>query len=170
MHPSNTQAAALGSVQQIAVPPPAHALSTLSHIEYEDAFLLETGPSRDQTGEQWARAILEGAPIVLQRQLRRGWLALGLKLGSASSDEFVLGWKIVRNTPDYALLGCRSRFGLPAELLFEPQQDKLLFATFVQQQNPIVRAVWAVIATHHRRVVTYLLRRAVNREGRALQA
>lgn len=170
MDPSNTQAETWGSVRQIAVPPPARALSTLSHIEYEDAFLVETGPSQGQTGEQWARAILEEAPVVLQRQLRQGWLILGLKLGSASSEQFVLGWEIMRSTPDYTLLGCRSRFGLPAELLFERQQDKLLFATFVQQQNPIMRVVWAVIAPHHRRVVTYLLRRAVRPERPALQA
>jgi hypothetical protein len=37
----------------------ARALSTLCHVDYEDAFLVETGPAQDRTGEQWARAILE---------------------------------------------------------------------------------------------------------------
>jgi hypothetical protein len=59
-----------GSVRQVAVPPAARALSTLSHVEYEDAFLIETGPAQDRTGEQWARAILEGAPILTRSEDR----------------------------------------------------------------------------------------------------
>jgi hypothetical protein len=37
MHPGNMQVAAPGSLRQFAVPAPAEALSTLSHIAYEDA-------------------------------------------------------------------------------------------------------------------------------------
>jgi hypothetical protein len=148
-------------VRQVALPPAARTLSTLSHIDYEDAFLVETGPSQHRTGEQWARAILEDAPIVIRRQLRWGWFALGLKLGGTRSDRSVLGWEVVRSTPDFALLGASSRLGMPAELLFERQQHTLLVATFVEQQNPIARAMWAAVAPRHRRVVPYLLARAV---------
>jgi hypothetical protein len=153
-------------VRQVALPPAARTLSTLSQIDYEDAFLVETGPADGRTGEQWARAILEDASISMQRKLRRGWFALGLKLGRARSDRSVLGWEIRRSTPDFALLGARSRLGLPAELLFEPQHDSLLVATFVQQQNPIARAIWAAVAPRHRQVVPYLLKQASSSERR----
>ncbi|MCW3066086.1 MAG: hypothetical protein JWN32_3258 [Solirubrobacterales bacterium] len=146
-------------VRQVALPPAARTLSTLSHIDYEDAFLVETGSSQSRTGEEWARAILEDAPTVIRRQLRWGWFALGLKLGSTGSGRFVLGWEVLRTTPDFALLAASSRLGMPAELLFERGQDTLLVATFVEQQNPIARAMWAAVAPRHRRVVPYLLER-----------
>jgi hypothetical protein len=168
-HLNELQVETPGRVRQVAVPPAARALSTLSHVEYEDAFLVESGPSQDRTGEQWARAILEDAPILMRRRLRWGWFALGLKLGSTRSNRFVLGWEVRRSTPDFALLAASSRLGLPAELLFQRQQHTLLFATFVQQQNPIARAVWAAVAPVHRQVVPYLLERAARSERRGCQ-
>jgi len=46
-----------GMVRQVAMPPVARARSTLSDVDYEDAFLADTGQARDPTGEQWARAV-----------------------------------------------------------------------------------------------------------------
>ncbi len=106
--------AAPGAVRQVTLPPAARALSTLSHVDYEDAFLVETGPAQDRTGEQWARA--------------------------------------------------SGRLGLSGELLFERQQHTLLFATFVQLDNPIARALWAGIAPRHRQVVRDLLEQASSPE------
>jgi hypothetical protein len=136
------------------------ALSTLAHVDYADAFLLETGGGDDRTGEQWARAILEDAPVGVRRSLSQGWFALGLKLGSTHSDRFVLGWEVRHSSADYALLGADSRLGMPAELLFEPQGHALLFATFVQHGNPFVRAVWAGTKPVHQQVVRQVLERA----------
>jgi hypothetical protein len=152
-----------GTVRQVAVSPPARALSTLSRVDYEDAFLVETGPEEDRTPEQWARAMVEGAPATMQRSLRRSWFALGLRLGSARDDRLVLGWRLRRSGPDFALFGAGSRIGMPAELLFQRQGHTLLFATFVRLGNPIVRLVWAGVAPGHRRVVAHLLAQAVRR-------
>ena len=41
-----------GRVLQVAVPPAARMLSTLARVGYEDAFLVETGPAQNRTGEQ----------------------------------------------------------------------------------------------------------------------
>jgi hypothetical protein len=150
-------------VRQVALPPAARALSTLPHVDYDDAFLVETGPAQERTGEQWARAILEDAPSAMRSALRWAWAALGLQLGSTASDEFVLGWEVRRSTPDFALLGAGSRVGLPAELLVGRRQQTLLFATLVQQENDIARTVWAGIAPGHRRVVRYVLEQASRR-------
>jgi len=104
-----------GNVRQVAVPPAARALSTLSRVGYEDAFLVDTGLDQDRSGEQWSRVILEGAPVFLRRRLRWGWFALGLRLGCTPTDRFVLGWEVRRSTPDFALLGAGGRLGLSGE-------------------------------------------------------
>jgi hypothetical protein len=147
------------------MPPAARSLSTLSHVDYEDAFLVQTGPARERTPEQWARAALEGAPIALRRALRSGWFALGVQLGSTRSDRLVLGWEVRRSTPEVALLAARSRLGFVGELLFKSRQRALLYATFVQMESPIARAVWAGIARGHRQVVRYVLEQAATRNA-----
>jgi hypothetical protein len=159
-HPNDPHVEGPGRVRQVALPPGARALSTLSHVDYEDAFLVETGPAQDRTGEQWARAILEDAPMSTRKALSRGWSTLGLRLGSTQSDRFVLGWEILSSTPDVALLGASGRLGLSGELLFECQQHTLLFASFVQLENRIARGLWGRIAPRHRQVVRDLLEQA----------
>jgi hypothetical protein len=148
------------TVRQVTVPATARAQSTLDHIDYDDAFLVETGWAPDRTAEQWARAIVEKAPEKTRNALLRGWGALGLRLDATGSDEFVLGWEVRRSTPDFALLGARGRRGLSGELLFERQPGTLLFATFVQLENRAARGLWAVIEARHVQVVRNLLERA----------
>jgi hypothetical protein len=155
------------AVRKIPLPADARALSTLSRIDYEDAFLVETGVAEGQTGEEWARLILEGAPIATRAALVAGWSALGLRLGSLQSDECVLGWALRHSTPGYALLAAGSHIGMPAELLFRPQPDTLLFATLVQHQNPVARAIWAPVVPRHQQIVRGLLARAGSNEPRA---
>src|SRR2546421_11182512 len=141
-------------------------LTTLSQVDYEDARVVEIGTAQDRTGEQWARAILEDAPGVMRAALRLGWRALGLQLGSTRSDRLVLGWEVRRSTPEFVLLAARSRLGLRAEVLCKREQDGLLVATFLHQENPIVRAVWPAVAPAHRRVMRSLLEQASGRERR----
>ena len=159
-HPDGLPTRASGTVRQVALPPAVRERGTIVHIDYEDAFLVETGSARDRTGEQWARAILEGAPMSTRRSLTRGWWALGLRLDSTRSERFVLGWEVRHVDADLALLGAAGRFGLSGELLFVPGPDSLLFATLVQLDHPVARAVWRCIAPRHRQVVRHLLGRA----------
>ena len=72
-HPNDPHVEMPGRVRQVALPPAARALSTLSHVDDEDAFLVETGPAQGRTGEEWARAILEDAPMSTRSALSRGW-------------------------------------------------------------------------------------------------
>jgi hypothetical protein len=159
-HPEGTHVRADDRVRQVPLPSGVRERGTLAHVDYDDAFLVDTGSASDRTGEQWALAIIEGAPTSTQRALRRGWWALGLRLGPTRSDRFVLGWEVRRTDSDLALLGASGRLGLSGELLFEPGQDTLLFATFVQLDNPVARAMWRGMAPHHRKVVRHLLERA----------
>lgn len=174
--PSVSRGAAIGGlrrapytpdvVRQVAMPPAARRLNTLFHVDYEDAFLVETVRAKDRTGEEWARAILQDAPILKRSALVLGWSSLGLRLGSVRSDRYVLGWKVLASTPSFALLGAGSYLGLPAQLLVKRQRQSLLFCTFVQQENAIARAVWAGVEPVHRRVVPNVLEQASFQERR----
>jgi hypothetical protein len=86
-------------------------------------------------------------------------------VGCRRSAEEVLGWRIRRRTPDCVLLGAASRIGLPGELLFQRQADRLLFCTFVQQKNPVARTVWARIEATHVQTVRCLLEQTSQRCG-----
>jgi Protein of unknown function (DUF2867) len=157
--------AAPETVRQIAVPPAARALSTLSRVDYADAFMLGGRPPRHRSPEQWARTILEDAPAGTRSRLLAGWSALGLKLGSSRSDRFVLGWEIRDSTPDFVLLSAGSSIGMPAQLLFKREPDGLLLATFVQHDNPAARAMWAGTESVHVAVVRRLLQAGECRLG-----
>ena len=161
--PITAQAPTPGRVRQIAPPPDVRALSTLAHIDYADAFLVDVGSVTQRTAEQWSRAVLEGAPGSVRRRLQSGWTAIGLKLDGAPSDQLVLGWKIRHNTPELVLLGADSRIGMPGQLLFTHRGNRLLFATFVQHENPAARAVWAGVEPVHVRVVRDVLQRVSRR-------
>ena len=158
-YPGDRHAEAPGRVRQTALPAATRELSTLTRIDYEDAFLVDIGLARDRTAEQWAREVLEGAPASTRRALSRGWSGLGLRLGPARSDRHVLGWEIRRSDPDVVLLGARGRLGLSGELIFQRSAHALLYATVVQLDNRVARGLWAAIESRHRRVVQDLLER-----------
>ena len=145
------------NVNQIKVPAAARALSTLPRADYEDAFVVRLGSTSERTALQWARAILEGAPVATRGRLVTGWSAIGLKLGALRSDRLVLGWSVRQSTDDFVLLGADSRIGMPAELLFKREGDALVFATFVQHGNPAARAVGGGFVPIHGPTVRRLL-------------
>jgi hypothetical protein len=155
----------MSAVRRVAVPPDARALTTLTRIDYEDAFALETSAAQDRTAEQWARAVLEDAPAAFRGSLRRGWFVLGLQLGPSRTEGFVFGWELLSAAPDVALLAVRSRIGLRAELVFKREQRRLVLASFVQEQTRLARAATAAVAPVHRRAVRYLLTQAGKRSA-----
>ena len=163
--PVTTQATPLGTVRQIAVPSHVRALSTLARIDYADTFIVDVGRASERTAEQWARAVVEDAPARVRLTLQSGWSALGLKLGEAPPDRSLLGWEIRRSTPELVLLGADSRVGMPGELLFKRRKRTLLYATFLQQDNPIARAMWAGVEPAHGPIVRRILERAARRQS-----
>jgi hypothetical protein len=150
-------------VRKVAMPSAARAISTLSHVDYEDAFVIELGRVQDRTAEQWARAVLEDTSTAMRRLLASAWFALRLDLGPTPSDHFVLGLEIQSRTPDCVLLAVSSRFRMRGELLFERQPQTLFYATFVQQDDRVARAVWAAGAPVHRWAVRYLMEQVSRR-------
>jgi hypothetical protein len=148
------------TVREISLPASARQLTALSRVDYTDAFLLDAPHALDRTGEEWARAMLEDAPASTRRALRRGWFALGIRLGSSDDPERVLGWPVRETSPDHAVLAARSLTGLEPELLFKREAGGLLFATLIKLNNPLTRAGWSAFSPQHRRVVRHLLERA----------
>ncbi len=151
-----------GWVTEVSLPADARALSTLSRIDYVDAFRVDAGGAC--TAEHWLRAVMEDAPLRVRTRLVTGWLALGLRLGPPWSARRVLGWKVRRSDPDVVLLAADSWLGLKGELLFRREPHGLLFATFVNLNNPAARAVWKRITPTHQRVDRSLLEHAARRE------
>ncbi len=151
-------------VREVAMPPDARALSTLPRIDYTDSFVAETDRARDLTAEQWARRILESAPVWFLAMAPATWLSLGLKHGLPWSREHVLGWPVRHREPDYLLLGADARTGAEAELLLRRKGDSIFFATLLQLDSPVMKRIWAAMEAPHRRVVASLLRRGVRSE------
>jgi hypothetical protein len=143
----------MSAVRQVAVPAAVRALSTLERVDYADTFRVELADVRSRTAEDWARAVLEDAPLAVRGQLLSGWSSLGLKVGRGS----VLGWHVRSSTPDILLLGAGSWIGMPGELLFKRERSGLLFATFVRHGNPAARALWGRVERVHVATVRRLL-------------
>jgi len=154
-------------VRDVALRPEALALATLSRVDYTDSFLLEAPHAEESTGEEWARAVLEDAAPATRTMLRRGWRALGVRLGSTGDERLVLGWQVRRSSSDLALLAASSWLGMQAEVLFKPERGALRFATFLKLSNPLARAGWWAFSPQHRKVVRHLLRDAGGRRRAA---
>jgi hypothetical protein len=150
-----------GVVRQVAVPPAVRALSTLGRVDYADAFLVPVPSAGARTAEGWVRAILQDAPLAVRTSLLSGWAALGLK--PTRRDDAVLGWAVLRSTPDVALLEAESHLGLRGQLLLRREGDALLFSTVVQHDNPLARGVWAGVEAAHVRIVRGVLEQAAAR-------
>ena len=150
-------------VREIAVPAGARELSSLSRIDYEDAFMVYGSPPPVVSCERWARAVMEDTPVPVRAKLLCGWWALGLKVGSPLSSQRVLGWEIRRREFDCVLLGAGSRLGLSGELLLRREPEGMLFATFASLANPVASAAWGRIEARHRAVVRSLLGHAARR-------
>jgi hypothetical protein len=152
-------------VREVALPRSARQLTTLRRVDYTDAFLLSTPRAGERTGEEWARAMLEDAPAATRRALRRGWFALGVRLGSVEDSRRVLGWAVRQSSPDHAVLAANSLIGMEAEVLVKREPGALLVATIMKLNNPIARAIWTAFSPQHRKVVRGLLRQSGKRSA-----
>ena len=101
----------------------------------------------------------------MRSRLVVGWLALGLNLRGPWAAHQVLGWKVQHSDPDFVLLLADSWLGLRGQLLFRREPRGVLFATLIQQNNPVVRSLWVAITDKHQQVVQSLLVHAARREA-----
>ena len=75
------------------VPEAVRGLTTLAEPDYVDLFTVTTPMATDRSAEEWARAVLEQAPVA-RDNARRLWRLIGLRLGPPQSPDHVQGWRI----------------------------------------------------------------------------
>lgn len=133
---------------------------TLAAPDYVDAFEVSTGGPR-RSAEQWARATFEDAPAAVRWLLLIGWrFVLGFRLGPRPSPAHILGWDIVRSTPEVIVLGVRSIVLGQAHLVFHVERATVVVATSIRFERRAASAVWSVLGVIHRTAMWSLLTRA----------
>jgi hypothetical protein len=114
-------------------------------------------PVPGRTAEQWARTVFEGATVAMQRLLILWWRLLGFQLGPRQSAEHVLGWRIVKNSPDVIVLQARSLAGFTGRLVLAPGSSRLVYGTFVRCDGLAAKALCLFVAPLHRLLVSRVL-------------
>jgi len=129
--------------------------------DYTDSYRVRRPGAAERSPEEWMRAALERAPWPLRTFIRVGWRAvLGFQLGPSGSVLHVLGWPIVGSGPEEVVLHQRSAL-IDARLRLRVSDDEIEWATWVRYEHTAARIVWAGVGPIHRRIVPYVLRRAV---------
>jgi hypothetical protein len=159
--PSKALRSRSARVRLIDVPLPARSSQQLAQHDYEDAYEIAAPAAEAVSAEQWARSVFEGA-VALAPLLHLGWsLYCRLDLAARGSRGAVLGWRIVDRTPEVVVLDADGS-SVHAQLVIWTTSSTLNFSTFVHYKNRGGRLLFTSIKALHRRLVPYLLKRAVN--------
>jgi hypothetical protein len=142
--------------EEIPVRDDLRAVSRFPAADYADNFEIPVS-APDVSAEQWARTVFEGATLAVQRLLILWWRILGFQLGPRRSDQHVLGWRIVRNSPDVIVLQARSLAGFTGRLVLAPGNSRLVYGTFVRCDGLAAKAVYLAVAPLHRLLVSRVL-------------
>jgi hypothetical protein len=145
-------------VREITMPADMVSLAGLDPVDYSEAFTFATDAVRRP--EEWARLILEGAPLAQRIQMRGIWTALGIRLAMPGTRGQVLGWRIGHNDPAAVVLGVRAGIGLTARIVVHAEPGRVTHAMVVRYDRAIARRVWARLAPKHRAFLGGLLLRA----------
>ncbi|HEY1916638.1 MAG TPA: DUF2867 domain-containing protein [Streptosporangiaceae bacterium] len=141
---------------EIPVRADLRAASRFPAADYADNFEVPVAePGR--TAEQWARVVFEDATTAVQRLLIVWWRLLGFQLGPRQSGQHVLGWRIVRNSPDVIVLQSRSLAGFTGRLVLAPRGTRLVYGTFVRCDGLLAKIVCLGVAPIHRLLVSRVL-------------
>lgn len=139
---------------------------TLDAPDYADAFAVETAAAGRSVAELWARTCFERAPAPMRGFLVTGWrMVLGMDLGPRPSPDHVLGWRIVRATPDEVVLGARSAALGPVRLVVRRESERVILGTTLRYERPGAAVIWSVVGLIHRQVLPNLLTRAANNQA-----
>ncbi len=136
--------------------------------DYASSFAIEFPGAAHESPEQWARAILEGAPPLLRWFVLLGWkVVLRLRLAPRGPDT-VAGWTISTSTSDSITLEVQSG-SLAARKVLLVDRDRLTLTTYVWYQRRAGRVIWSTLAPVHHRVEPLLMTLAASR-GRTARA
>lgn len=128
--------------------------------DYAEEIAVDVTADRDP--EQWARLILEKAPLSMRLQMIGVWTALGIPLAPPWSADQILGWRVRHREPDRIVLGVRALLGLTARLTFRVEPGRVVQTMTVRYEHAPARQVWTRLAPGHHRFVGRLLRAAAS--------
>ena len=130
--------------------------------DYSDAFQIVCVAGDKRSAEAWMRSALEGAPPPVRLFVQIGWrLILGFR---PSAGPNVLGWRVDEADADWVVLKQQSRL-FQAALLLRRETENLTWETAVTYRARGARTLWIVVGLIHRRIVPFVLRRAVAETG-----
>jgi hypothetical protein len=141
------------------VPDAVRSLTTLTDPDYVDLFTVTTATASGRSAEQWARAVLEQAPLS-RRNARRLWRLMGLRLGPPHSADHVQGWRIAARGDNWLRVETASWY-LTAQAVCLVEGTQVSVSLSLRYDRPVAALVWAVVAGPHQRAVPVMLRQAV---------
>ncbi len=134
------------------------AQKSLDRVDYDEEFTFETDAVRGP--EEWARLILEGAPLSKRLQMIGAWTALGIRLALPGTRGQVLGWRIRHSDADAVVLGVHAAVGLTARIVIQVEQRRVTHSMVVRFDSALGRQIWSRMAPGHHRFVRALINRA----------
>jgi len=133
-------------------------LTTFADSDYVDVTTITTAEARKRSPEQWARAVMEQAP--LGRRARMLWRPLGLRLGPSGSSDHVQGWRIAQRGDDWIRVETGSWY-MTAQAVCLVDDEHVSLALFLRYDRPIAALVWAAVGIMHRRAVPVMVRQGL---------
>jgi hypothetical protein len=146
-------------VSEIDVPAAVHALQLLDHVDYEDAYAVDT--NSDRTAQEWMRRFIQDAPRWFQLPwVGLGTVLLGARFGPLRAPGYVLGWQILTDSSGMFAVGLDSKAGLSARLIALTSPGHAVIATQIRLATRYAQTLWPPIRRGHRYFAPYLLSRA----------
>ena len=134
--------------------------------DYSSAFAADVADADDQSAEQWARTILEGAPRYLRWFVVMGWkLVLRLRLAPRGTAGTIAGWTETSRTPTSITLEVKSSL-VTARKVLQVDANRVTLATYVSYEGRPGHVVWASLAPVHHLIEPMLVSSAVTRHKR----
>lgn len=143
----------MSRVISMPVPPRARELAGLDRVDYADAFAVDVPVRR--TPRAWIHLSATAMPTLFSavRQVHR---ALGLRLAPTDSADHPIGWDILRDDPEEAVLGNHGFLGT-ARIVGLTPPGQIAIVTLIQLNGIRGRALWTAVAPGHRAVARYVL-------------
>lgn len=145
--------------RRVDPPPSSASRHELGSLDYVSAFAIENTHPR-WTSEQWARAVWEGAPAIVQVGLRLGWrIFLRLPVAERHLPDHILGWQFTEHGPGELNLESKSPLiGAQNRVLVDTGEVR--WVTYVHFNSVLARLVWTVIAPVHHAFIPRALEHA----------
>ena len=140
------------------VPQAVRSLTTLADPDYVDLFTITTPRATDKTAEEWARAILEQAPVS-RRNARILWRLMGLRLGPRNSPDHVQGWKIAARGDNWLRVETASWYA-SAQAVCLVEEGQVSISLSFRYDRPFAKLVWFLVSDPHQRAVPVMLHQA----------